>query len=260
MNAFKKSLVVTSMALTFPLASNVAQAYEVSANVTIASDYRFRGISQNDTEIAIQGGFDVAFDNGLYVGTWGSQVDFNDSDESDAGLELDYYFGYGGNLTEEVSYDVGYLYYDYPGSDESTPALHPLTAGRDLDYQELYGSLSYKGGTLGFAYSDDYFLETGEFWYLYADYGFELPHGFSLGFHAGYNKFENKSTDSGKDGEEAFLTDGEDKYTDYSITLGKSWQGLDFALSWVDTTLDDEECFDTSWCDSTLLFSISKSM
>jgi hypothetical protein len=234
MNAFKKSLVVTSMALTFPLASNVAQAYEVSANVTIASDYRFRGISQNDTEIAIQGGFDVAFDNGLYVGTWGSQVDFNDPDSSDAGLELDYYFGYGGDLTEEVSYDVGYIYYDYPGSDATA---FPLTGNRDLDY-----------------------LETGEFWYLYADYGFELPHGFSLGFHAGYNKFENKSTDSGKDGEEAFLTDGEDKYTDYSITLGKSWQGLDFALSWVDTTLDDEECFDTSWCDSTLLFSISKSM
>ena len=255
MNAFKKSLVVTSMALTFPLASNVAQAYEVSANVTIASDYRFRGISQNDTEIAIQGGFDVAFDNGLYVGTWGSQVDFNDPDSSDAGLELDYYFGYGGDLTEEVSYDVGYIYYDYPGSDATA---FPLTGNRDLDYQELYGSLSYKGGTLGFAYSDDYWLETGEFWYLYADYGFELPHGFSLGFHAGYNKF--KSTDSGKDGEEAFLTDGEDKYTDYSITLGKSWQGLDFALSWVDTTLDDEECFDTSWCDSTLLFSISKSM
>ena len=248
MNAFKKSLVVTSMALTFPLASNVAQAYEVSANVTIASDYRFRGISQNDTEIAIQGGFDVAFDNGLYVGTWGSQVDFNDPDSSDAGLELDYYFGYGGDLTEEVSYDVGYIYYDYPGSDATA---FPLTGNRDLDYQELYGSLSY---------SDDYWLETGEFWYLYADYGFELPHGFSLGFHAGYNKFENKSTDSGKDGEEAFLTDGEDKYTDYSITLGKSWQGLDFALSWVDTTLDDEECFDTSWCDSTLLFSISKSM
>ena len=257
MNAFKKSLVVTSMALTFPLASNVAQAYEVSANVTIASDYRFRGISQNDTEIALQGGFDIAFDNGLYLGTWGSQVAFNDPDSSDAGLELDYYIGYGGNLTEEVSYDVGYLYYDYPGSDATE---FDLTGKRDLDYQELYGSLSYKGGTLGFAYSDDYFLETGEFWYLYADYGFELPHGFSLGFHVGYNKFENKSTDSGKDGEEAFLTDGEDKYTDYSITLGKSWQGLDFALSWIDTTLDDEECFDTSWCDSTLLFSISKSM
>ena len=77
----------------------------------------------------------------------------------------------------------------------------------------------------------------------------------------GYNDFEHKSTDSDpKDAEEAFLTDGEDSYTNYSITLGKSWEGLDFALSWIDTTLDDEECFNTSWCDSTLLFSISKSM
>ena len=258
MNTFKKSLIATSLALTLPAVANVAQAFETSANVTLASDYKFRGISQNDTEMAIQGGFDVAFDNGIYIGTWGSQVDFNDPDGSDAGLELDYYIGYGGDLTDEISFDVGYLYYDYPGSDET---VFDYTGKRDLDYQEIYGSLSYKGGTLGFAYSDDYWLETGNFYYIYADYGFELPGGFSLGLHYGYNDFEYDSDDSdNKDADQAFLGDGEDSYSDYSISLSKSYAGLDFSLSWVDTDLDDEECWDTNWCDSSVIFAISKSM
>ena len=61
----------------------------VSANVTFASDYVWRGMTQSDGP-AIQGGFDYAADSGFYAGIWGSNVNFNDG----AGSELDYYFGY----------------------------------------------------------------------------------------------------------------------------------------------------------------------
>ncbi|WP_461517071.1 TorF family putative porin [Porticoccus sp.] len=261
MNTFKKSLIATSIALTLPVVANVAQAFETSANVTLTTDYKFRGISQTNTNPAIQGGFDVAFDSGLYVGTWGSNVDFDDPDDSDANMELDYYFGFGGEISESLSYDIGYIYYDYPGSDTSTTGLFPLTAGRDLDYQEVYASMSFNDLTVGFAYSDDYWLETGNFYYVYADYGFELPGGFGLGLHYGYNDFEFSSDDSkAKDAEQAFLGDGEDSYSDYSISLSKSYLGLDFALSWVDTDLDEDECWGTDWCDSSVVFSVSKSM
>ena len=77
----------------------------------------------------------------------------------------------------------------------------------------------------------------------------------------GYNDFEFDSDDSDpEDASEAFLGDGEDSYTDFSITLSKSYVGLDFALSWVDTSLDDDECWGTDWCDSSVVFSVSKSM
>ena len=62
MKLFKKTLTLTALALAVPMA---AQAYETSANVTLATDYKFRGISQNDTGPALQGGFDLAFDNGF---------------------------------------------------------------------------------------------------------------------------------------------------------------------------------------------------
>jgi uncharacterized protein (TIGR02001 family) len=41
-----------------------------SANVALTSDYVFRGVSQTDEDPAIQGGFDVSHDSGLYIGTW----------------------------------------------------------------------------------------------------------------------------------------------------------------------------------------------
>jgi len=170
---------------------------------------------------------------------------------------LDYYGGYGGDITENLSFDVGYIYYDYPGTADTQRTFESV----EDDYAELYGSLSFADATVGFAYSDDFYLETGEMWYVYGDYSFSLPYEISLDLHYGFSSFEYDSDDSDvKDAERAFLTDGEDEYADYSITLGKSWQGLDFALSWVDTDLDDEECFDSNICDSSVIFSVSKSL
>ena len=49
----------------------------VSANVSFASDYIWRGMTQSDGP-AIQGGFDYEADGGFYAGIWGSNVNFND--------------------------------------------------------------------------------------------------------------------------------------------------------------------------------------
>ena len=88
-----------------------------------------------------------------------------------------------------------------------------------------------------------------------------LPQEFSLDFHYGYNSFEFASGDSNpKDAEQAFLSNDEDSYSDYSITLNKSYMGVDFSLSWIDTDLDSKDCFDTDWCDSSVVFAISKSL
>ena len=248
MNIMKKN-VLAALLVSSPL---VATAVEVSGNVTLASDYRFRGISQTDTQLAVQGGFDVAFENGIYVGTWGSNVDFANS------LELDYYVGYAGDITEDVSFDVGYIYYDYPGTDKTARVFN---SSAEDDYEEIYASISAHDFTLGVAYSDDYYLETGEFYYVYGDYSFALPYDMSLGLHYGYNDFEFSSDDSSaKDAEQAFLSDGEDSYSDYSVTVSKAVAGVDLSLSWVDTDLSESECFGTNWCDSTVVFAVSKSL
>ena len=90
---------------------NQAQAeVEISGNVALTSDYRFRGISQSNDDIAVQGGFDVAFDNGIYIGTWGSSVDFDlDSSQGlNGSLELDYYVGWASDIGDSgLALDVG---------------------------------------------------------------------------------------------------------------------------------------------------------
>ena len=76
----------------------------VSANVSFASDYVWRGMTQSDGP-AIQGGFDFESESGFYAGIWGSNVNFNDG----AGSELDYYAGYGFSLGE-VGVDLSLIH------------------------------------------------------------------------------------------------------------------------------------------------------
>ncbi|MFV0477537.1 MAG: TorF family putative porin [Parahaliea sp.] len=210
---------------------------EISANVSLTSDYRFRGISQSDDDPALQGGFDLAFDNGLYIGTWGSSVDFGGGDYGS--LELDYYLGWKKETAGGVGFDMGYIYYSYPGDEGSA----------DGDYQEIYGSVSFADITLGLAYSDDYYAESGDFLYYYADYSLGLADNISLDFHIGYNDFD----------EEGFLSDGADSYLDYSIALTATYMAVDFSLAWVGTDLDEEEYFELDdLIDDAAVFSISK--
>lgn len=247
----KKNLALSALLALAPVS---AMAAEVSGNVTLTSDYRFRGISQSDTDPAIQGGFDVAFDNGLYAGVWASNVDFG----TDADLEMDFYAGFAGNITEAVGFDVGYIYYDYPGTDGVDFALN---GNEKEDYEEVYASLSFGDATVGVAYSDDYWLSSGEFYYVYGDYSFALPGGFGLDLHYGYNSFDVSSGDSNvKDAEKAFLSDDADSYSDYSVAVTKTLAGLDLSLAWVDTDLDKDELFGSNWADSTVVFSVSKSL
>lgn len=228
----KIATVFTGAALVLAVSSTAfaeESGASFSVNAGLVSDYKFRGISQTDGRPAIQAGLDLEFGNGFYVGTWASQVDFDyGNDETD--YEQDFYAGFSADLNDSVSYDVGYIYYAYHGS------------GRDEDYQEIYGSLSFSGLTLGFAYSDDYWAESGAFYYPYADYSFSLPAEFSLDLHVGLNLFD----------EEIFLFES-DSYIDYSVSLSKDYGDLNLSAALVGSDVSDSECFDTDWCEPTLL-------
>ena len=148
---------------------------DVSANVSFASDYIWRGMTQSDGP-AIQGGFDFAAESGFYAGLWGSNVNFNDG----AGSELDYYFGYGFEAGN-IGVDFGYLAYDYPKNETG------------LDFEEIYLGLSMGDLGLLFAMGQDGAPDYTEVSYgigavslsygQYDDYGDNL--GISYGFGCG---------------------------------------------------------------------------
>jgi len=230
----------TIAALLLMSASFAAYA-EVSGNVALTTDYRFRGISQSDRDVALQGGFDWAHDSGFYLGTWGSSIDFGAVDASNAGgsIELDFYGGYARDINDNLSFDVGYMYYAYPSDNWET----------DLDYQEIYGSFGFYGATVGLVYSDDYFQKTGKFFYFYGDYSLPLGEIASLDVHLGYSDLDEP---------ESF---GADSYIDFSIGVTASAVGLDFTLAYIDTDLSKSECFGGSTiCNATGVLTIAKSL
>lgn len=103
----------------------------VSANVALTSDYRFRGLSFSDGDIAVQGGIDVSHDSGFYIGTWASSIE----DSATFGhTELDLYGGWSGEVISGLSLDVGLLYYVYPNGQGG--------AAGPSDYFEPYASVT----------------------------------------------------------------------------------------------------------------------
>lgn len=156
-------------------------AVEVSGNVAIVSDYRFRGVSLSGGDPAIQGGIDIAHESGFYIGTWGSSIDDGGTDLL-GDMELDIYGGWSGEVSDGVTVDVGLLYYMYP-----TEGL-----GADTDYFEPYASVGFTLGpaeaTVGAAYAfEQDALGGNDNLYLYTDFGVGIPNTpISLSAHLGY--------------------------------------------------------------------------
>jgi uncharacterized protein (TIGR02001 family) len=128
-----------------------------TANIGVTSDYRFRGQSQTQNEPAVFGGIDYVGDNGFFAGVWASNVDFNDAAETY--LEVDLYGGYTFPIDEKTTGTVKVVYYAYPLAD------YPSGANEN-DYLEFIAVIGHDfggaSGSVEFAWSPDYFLESGE--------------------------------------------------------------------------------------------------
>ena len=235
----KKNVAFAALILAALVGFTIDAQAQISANAALVSDYRFRGISQSNKNAAVQAGFDYAFENGVYLGTWGSTVDFDSAGDFNGSLELDVYGGWGTEIGENSSIDLGYIYYAYPGDDN----------GLDGDYQEIYVNYGWRDLSLGAAYSNDYYGGSGKFWYLQANYDWSFAENWALALHVGYNDFD----------EDIFLSSDKGNYTDYSVGVTWTVVGVDLGLAWVGTNLKKEDVFGTSWGDDTAVFSLSAS-
>ena len=110
--------------------------------------------------------------------------------------QIDFYGGIGGELANGISWDVGALYYWYPGVKAADDA------GGDFDFYDIYAGVGYTfGGDLapsigfGIAYTPDYFGEVGDATYYTVDFGLALPGDIGLAFQFGYqdNDEENRA-------------------------------------------------------------------
>jgi len=239
-----------------------ADPWSFSANIGVVSNYIWRGVTQTGDQAAVQGGLDVAHESGFYAGTWASNIDWDEgsaeevtgtvavdpttasgfAEDADGNLvvtgmtsgadpaspnyELDLYLGFGGNITDDFSYDINGIYYAYPD-------------GRDSDFAEIGGSMTFKWFTLGLAYTvygenDGGLFDDGD-WYYYGSAEFALPYDFGFSVRAGYYDFRNDQeyvpTFDGK-GNVYYKSESYD-YWNYGASITKdAGQFGTFSLNW----------------------------
>ncbi|WP_313369226.1 TorF family putative porin [Achromobacter animicus] len=239
------SLIPMAQAADAPSAADAASPYSLTANVTLASQYRYRGLMQTNNQPAIQGGFDLTHASGFYLGNWNSSISWlNDSNRDvSAPVEMDFYGGYKGNFTDNVPVDLGVLQYYYPG-DYPSGYTSP-------DTTELYAGIGY--GPVMFKYS---LALTNLFGFADSKYSqyFDLSGNFDTGVwglvvnvHAGRQIVRN--VDNGS-------------YTDWKLGVTKDFgQGLSVSLAYLDTNADRSVYTNTRGRDmgrATALLSLTK--
>ncbi|WP_259167731.1 TorF family putative porin [Comamonas sp. BIGb0152] len=206
------------------LALPMVASAQLTANVSVTTNYKFRGQDQKSSSAqwvkpALQGGVDYAFgDSGFYVGNWNSTVDWLDNNK----LEMDFYGGYKFKAAD-VDWDVGLLTYVYPGN----------TLGNTT---ELYGSGTLGPVTVKYSHtvSKDYFGWAGSKYdstykgrntgYLNVAFAQEVAPKTTLKLSVGYTRFSSDIKDLGVP-----------NYLDYSVggaydlgdgfSLGAAWVG-----------------------------------
>lgn len=226
------SLSFAEATIDFPGAGSLS----FSANVAMTTDYVWRYVSQSDQKGAIQGGFDMEHSSGLYAGTWGSNVDFDD-DDGDPSMEFDLYGGFGHEFANGVGIDVGLINYRYPGK-------------QDYNWVEYYAGLSYSVAGVGLNgtinYSNDVFGtdETGIFYSLGGEYTVEAAFPITLSADYGYYDFD--------------INADPDSYSGWHIGAAVDVKGFVFDLSYYDTNGDGEDLFG-DWADDRIVGSVSVS-
>jgi uncharacterized protein (TIGR02001 family) len=202
------------LALLMAAGVSVAQA-QVTGNLSLTSDYRFRGISQSQNAPAVQGGVDYAHSSGFYVGNWNSSTS-SQLYTNGSGIESDLYAGFKKDIFRGITIDVGSYNYFYPR------ATTTATTGSNFDTYEGflglgYGPVSAKySRTLGNGYFGTANARGTE--YYQADVNYPIA-GSKVSFlaHAGRTSVANNSNLN---------------YTDYNVGLGYDLAGWNFAAKY----------------------------
>lgn len=137
----KTLLAVAAIALPIAAFPTIAHAQEdeaeeasgpidISAELGVATDYRFRGLSLSNSNPELTASLTIEHESGLYASAWASNVALADGNADH--LEVDWTAGYSTDIGS-VNVDAGAIYYSYMGNS-------------GLNYFEFFGSVGTKVG------------------------------------------------------------------------------------------------------------------
>lgn len=238
------ALALAAMATPALAQDEASDGFTLSGGAAIVSDYRFRGVSQNGEEAAIQGYATLTHESGFYVGFWGSSINFDTADSlgnpTNQTTEIDAIAGYSMEVAPGITVDGGVTYYLYPGgTDLATDIIEPFLS--------VSGDIGPVSAKVGVAYSPtgQNSLGNDDSVYLYGDLSAAIPNTpVTLNGHWGYT-----------DGSLGGYTGN---YADYSFGATASWKALTFGVSYVNTSGYGNKPFkESAGADGTVVFSVS---
>ena len=204
-----------------------APTFSLSGAIDVQSDYKFRGISQNDRDPSPQGTLNLSGPEGFYVGTWASTVDWKLGGlNNNPSVEVDIY---GGKHTDlwGVDWNIEPYYYAYPG--------HNAFGGPTADFFELINQLTKTVGpatfTATYAWSPEFSLGGGPGHYLAGLASYTITDWLSISGNVGHQwvRAANASV-------------GSRDYTYADIGLTASYKGFALDLRYSGTDLGTTAC------------------
>lgn len=225
MKGYPFPMVLFAIALSAPAQAEGDAAPVLSGNLSLVSDYLFRGLSQSGRDPALQGGIEYGRIDGWYLGAWGSSVSWL-SDYSRLGqdvsnsVELDVYAGWRLPLGADWKLDLGLYSYYYPG-DYPRGFTRPHTTEGYVGLSWTFLSLKYSHSfTNLFGFRDS--KRSG---YLDLSANWEFMPGWALNAHVGRQRVRHS---------------GAADYTDWKLGLTRSFaNGIAVALGYYDTDADE---------------------
>jgi uncharacterized protein (TIGR02001 family) len=196
-----------------------AVALEWSGELAAATEWMDRGISQTAGDPAFQASIGLATDPGVYLGLFGSNVDFGDC--CSERLQFDGTLGIARPLGA-LEWDLGVTLSRFPGTSEN------------LDFEEYH--LGFRWHNLGFTtfWKPD-FANTGrEAWYMELGTDYALPwQALRLLLQVGYTH--------GSALARRFVDDtGLEPYRDWRIGMQRDFGRVTATLAWADTDIGGE--------------------
>lgn len=166
-----------------------------SGHIGAVTQYIFRGGIENN-DIAFQGGLEYAHHTGLFVGYWGSTLDYDSTDEAkDHGFEHDFILGYANELNEDLNYSTQVTAFVYHNGGSSYN--EDRSEARRSTGTEWFTTVGYKDLSLGVgvALSDANYGNAGDV-YLNAAYRYPLVYDISLNTSIGASLYNDQRDDS----------------------------------------------------------------
>jgi len=208
-------------------AAAAAPDWALAGYIDVQSDYKFRGISQNDREPSPQGSLTLSGPEGFYISTWASTIDFDPGNSGNPYVEVDIY---GGKHTDLWGVDWNFMpyYYSYPAE--------KYGAGPNADYFELINQFTKAFGPVSFtatyAWSNNLAFNGGTGNYLAGLASYTITDWLSVSGNLGHQWAQNAK----------YAVPRSSDYTYADIGVTATYKGFALDLRYSGTDLNSGTC------------------